>query len=61
VLWGEKDEFITPKYLERWLKRLPDAIAKTYDSGHFVPEEKSEEAIAEIHNFIRTSIQARGL
>ena len=61
ILWGEKDQFITPQYLERWLNRLPDAQVKTYDSGHFVQEEKSKEAISEIRNFIKTTVQGRVL
>ncbi|MEM8968525.1 MAG: alpha/beta fold hydrolase [Bacteroidota bacterium] len=53
ILWGTKDEFITPDYLERWEKRLPHAEVHTYDCGHFVQEERSTKAINILEGFIR--------
>jgi haloalkane dehalogenase len=52
ILWGTKDEFITPEYLEKWEKRLPNARVKEFDCGHFVQEEKSLEAIQAIEQFM---------
>jgi len=54
ILWGTRDEFITTKYLERWKKRLPNAIVKEYDCGHFVQEERTIETIQEIERFMKT-------
>lgn len=53
ILWGTKDEFITPDYLERWINRLPNAETHTYDCGHFVQEEKTDESISSLSQFLR--------
>lgn len=53
ILWGADDKFITEEFLERWKKRLPNAIINRFECGHFVPEEKPEEAIREIELFMR--------
>lgn len=52
-LWGTKDEFITPAYLEKWKSRFPNAIVKEFVCGHFVQEEKSVESIHEIELFLQ--------
>ncbi len=52
ILWGMKDTFITPKYLNQWKARWPEATVRKLDCGHFVPEEKAQEAINEISRFI---------
>lgn len=53
ILWGTKDEFITTTYLQKWKKRMPNAIVKEYDCGHFVQEEKTKETIQEIERFMK--------
>ena len=53
ILWGNKDEFITPDYLETWKKRLPDAEVETFECGHFLQEEKSNETIQSIQAFMK--------
>lgn len=52
ILWGTQDEFITTDYLKVWTKRLPQAEVKTFDCGHFVPEERTTEAIKPIQSFL---------
>ena len=52
ILWGMKDEFITPKYLEKWKTQLNDYQAIELKSGHFVQEEASEKITQEIEHFI---------
>ena len=52
ILWGTKDEFITPLYLDKWQQRFPKAKVVTYECGHFVQEEKASETIKEIKSFI---------
>ncbi|MCF8277025.1 MAG: alpha/beta fold hydrolase [Flavobacteriales bacterium] len=52
ILWGTKDGFITPQYLQKWKKRLPAAVVKEYECGHFVQEEKPSETIEEIDRFM---------
>ncbi len=39
ILWGIKDEFLRPEFLQRWQARLPQARVETFDCGHFVQEE----------------------
>jgi len=53
ILWGTKDEFITPEYLQKWKNRLPYAKVKEYECGHFLQEEKSQETIQEIKMFMK--------
>lgn len=52
ILWGTEDEFITTKYLQKWENRLPNAQTKKFACGHFVQEEKTEESIKTIINFM---------
>lgn len=51
-LWGTKDEFITPTYLQRWKERLPKAEVHTFDCGHYVQEEASVATIKAIQSFL---------
>lgn len=53
ILWGSKDEFITPKYLQKWQNRLPNAKVKKFDCGHYIQEEKTKETIIEIEKFMQ--------
>lgn len=52
ILWGIKDEFITTDNLKKWQERLSNVKTKELDCGHFVQEEKTEESIREIINFM---------
>ena len=53
ILWGTKDSFITPKYLKKWQDRLPDAKLIAFDCGHFIQEERADESVRAIHDFIK--------
>jgi hypothetical protein len=53
ILWGTKDRFITPDFLDRWLTRLPQAEVERYDCGHFVMEECTGDVIDRIGHFLR--------
>jgi len=52
IIWGTKDEFITMEYLKKWKKRIPHAIVKELECGHFVQEEEAENSIQAIKHFI---------
>lgn len=53
ILWGTKDNFITTDYLKKWEGRIPNAEMKKFDCGHFVQEEKTEESIRALINFMK--------
>ncbi|GGZ69553.1 alpha/beta fold hydrolase [Algibacter mikhailovii] len=53
ILWGTKDEFITTEYLQKWKERLPNAVIKEFNCGHFLQEEKAKETITEIKEFMK--------
>jgi haloalkane dehalogenase len=52
ILWGKKDEFITPEFLKKWKQHLHNFQAVEFECGHFVQEEKAKEVSAEMENFI---------
>jgi len=52
ILWGDKDRFITPAFLEKWQDRLPNARSQRFDCGHFVMEERTGEVIERIGRFL---------
>ncbi len=54
ALWGMKDKFLTPDFLHKWEQRLPDIETKKIPSGHFVQEEKPDESIKHIRNFLES-------
>lgn len=57
ILWGTQDSFITTKYLQRWINRLPNAQVHELNCGHFVQEEKTQDAIQAIKNFLMHSME----
>ncbi|MEX2345148.1 MAG: alpha/beta fold hydrolase [Balneolaceae bacterium] len=52
IIWGIKDEFFTPEFLDKWTERLPGAAKAVYQCGHFVQEECTGEAIAAMRKFL---------
>ena len=53
IMWGMKDEFLTEKYLAKFLSVFPGASVTKYpDAGHFVMEEKSAVSIPVIREFL---------
>lgn len=53
ILWGTRDEFFTPDFLDKWIERLPDARVVKFKAGHFVQEEKTDEAVSAMRNFLK--------
>lgn len=41
MLWGMKDAFLKPPFLEKWLEVFPQTQTIRYDCGHFVQEEET--------------------
>lgn len=52
ILWGTKDEFITMESLQKWQERLSNSKTTEFGCGHFVQEERTDESIKEIVNFM---------
>lgn len=52
ILWGMHDEFLNEDHLQKWRESLPKAQVMELECGHFVQEEKAEEAIEAIRGFL---------
>jgi len=52
IIWGMKDEFISPRYLETWKGIYPKAEVTELESGHFIQEESTSEVIQAMSKFI---------
>lgn len=59
ILWGKNDPLLPYALLQRWKKILPDAEIHELEAGHFVQEEKPEEAIRLIRQFLSVGIKDR--
>jgi pimeloyl-ACP methyl ester carboxylesterase len=56
LIWGMKDRFITPKYLEKFLAGFSNARARRLETcGHFPQEEEPELVSEYIHEFVKKS------
>jgi len=54
IAWGMKDIAFRKKELKTWIDAIPKArVVRFEDAGHFIPEEKPDELIAEIKDLIR--------
>lgn len=53
IIWGVKDTFLTLDYLKKWKTKVPNAEIIELESGHFVQEEKLEESVRAIVEFLR--------
>lgn len=52
IIWGLKDAFIKPDFLEKWKQLLPTASVYTLEAGHFVQEENPGEVTEAITAFV---------
>lgn len=52
IMWGMKDTFIKPEFLEKWQEKLPNAKVVKYDNGHFLQEEIPNNITEQIKAFI---------
>ncbi len=53
IVWGMKDPFIRPAYLEKWKHIFPQAEVVTTESGHFLQEEVPQEVTAAIEKLMK--------
>lgn len=57
LLWGMKDPFFGPSYLDRWRKEFPEArVHSIATSGHFVPEEAAAEVAPILERFVEAPV-----
>jgi pimeloyl-ACP methyl ester carboxylesterase len=54
ILWGEKDDFIKKNNLEKWQHFLSNEKTYLFEAGHFVQEEKTDESIEIISQWLNT-------
>ncbi|RYD55120.1 MAG: alpha/beta fold hydrolase [Sphingobacteriales bacterium] len=53
IIWGAKDKFFNPDYLNRWIKEFPTFNVKTLEqAGHFPHLEAKTEVAAAIKTFV---------
>lgn len=52
ILWGENDPIFAPEGATAFLRDLPDAELHFLDTGHFALEDKADEMIPLIHDFL---------
>lgn len=52
ILWGTRDKFITPDYLDKWKNRLGHYEAHELDCGHFIQEERIDDVIRLMEGFL---------
>lgn len=52
-LWGKRDPLLPYAFLQRWKKTLKKAEIHELEAGHFVQEEKAEEAVALCRKFLQ--------
>lgn len=53
ILWGEKDDFITKRHLEKWEGFFVHKTVHVYQAGHFVQEEETETTITAIETWLK--------
>lgn len=52
-LWGAKDFVFDTRFLDEFLRRLPDGQSHVYeDAGHYLFEDKPEQTADRIHRFL---------
>lgn len=53
ICWGEQDFVFDSDYRLEWLRRFPDATVKTFsDAGHYVLEDKPDEVLRLVKDFL---------
>ncbi len=53
LLWGLKDRFVPPRFLDVWRERLPGATVRELpEAGHFPHEEAPESVAAALEQFV---------
>lgn len=56
ILWGENDPIFLPDGARAFLRDLPDAELHFFDTGHFALEEKADEMIPVMRDFLARNL-----
>lgn len=56
ILWGEKDPIFIPAGARAYLRDLPDAELHFFGTGHFALEEKADEMVPILRDFLARSL-----
>ncbi|WP_454858089.1 alpha/beta fold hydrolase [Rhizobium binxianense] len=56
ILWGENDPIFLPEGARAFLRDLPDAELKFFDTGHFALEDKADEMIPVMRDFLARNL-----
>jgi len=56
ILWGTKDDFIKPSYLEKWEAKLTQAHVMKLECGHFPQEEETHVVNQALSNFMNLKL-----
>jgi len=56
ILWGENDPIFLPGGARAFLRDLPDAQLHFFDTGHFALEEKADEMVPILRDFLAQSL-----
>ncbi len=56
ILWGENDPIFSPDGARAFLRDLPDAELHFFDTGHFALEDKADEMIPVMRDFLARTL-----
>jgi pimeloyl-ACP methyl ester carboxylesterase len=56
ILWGENDPIFLPEGARAFLRDLPEAELHFFDAGHFALEDKADEMIPVMRNFLARNL-----
>jgi pimeloyl-ACP methyl ester carboxylesterase len=56
ILWGENDPIFPPEGARAFLRDLPEAELQFFDTGHFALEDKAEEMIPVMRDFLARTL-----
>lgn len=56
ILWGENDPIFLPEGARAFLRDLPEAELHFFDTGHFALEDKADEMIPVMHDFLARNL-----
>ena len=51
-MWGKNDPFFLPPGAEAFKRDIPDAVVRFLDTGHFALEDKADEMVPLIRDFL---------